>query len=67
MPHYRVYFVARGRFVRAEDLEAPDDTAARVMAEAASGGRAVELWRAGRKIVALEAVPRRKLNPAGEG
>ena len=58
MVYYRLYRLAEpgGRFVGFEEIEAGDDAAAILQAEAYAGRQALELWCGKRKVKSLAPV-----------
>ena len=64
MNYYRLYMLGapEGRFVGFEEIEAPDDVAAKRRAEDFAGERPLELWCGPRKVVSIPAV-----KPDGSG
>ena len=55
MKHYRLYFLSKeGHFLRAINLEAPDDATALASARAVNLHSAMEVWRGNAMIGVIE-------------
>jgi hypothetical protein len=59
MPNYRLYHLDRhtGHIVRADEMFAADDVAAIHELQLRQSDHPLELWREGRKVVRLDALP----------